>query len=416
MKDVSSASPPALPRPLSRKVSRSPVGTSQSLPAKKAQATPQAVQHPSLAQREKNSPTTGVFSPVDILIEAVEEIASNNSGPIVKISRSTVGSKLYYGYRISNYNASTEILSYYSKDLVQRLDAKWHASPFWEWLLQESKKPLIELYNTDVEKIPSQLVRRQKKQTPIPTASANPLPPRLEIRSKARQPSDDEDLDSDDDVLSSRPRHAGKGGLRLQSASKKRTAAETVNDDTPAGRRGRKSAKTSHYFSDPEDEDTAGESATSDAASPEADDEDPDDLVPPPPKDAVRVVVHAEKLPSMSPSGPNGTWVCDQEDCGYVVRAAEEAAGKRLVQQHFQDHEARTQKMSLAVTEAERRGRMPIKYAYFPPVLLIVKYLDPSPSLQPADGVPADIVAAAAAPAVGTPAAVTSSKRAAISK
>lgn len=314
----------------------------------------------------------------------MEEIGANNNGPIDRIARSTVGSRLYYGYRISNYNASAEILAYYSKDLVRRLDIKWHTSPFYSWLLQESRKPSIELHHTDVEKIPFQLVRRQKKQTAsaTPTAApAKPLPPKLEIRSKARQPSDDEDLDSDDDGSASRPRHAGKGGLRLHSASKKRTAGEMLrddNDDSLSGRRGRKSARTSHYFSSQEDEDATepdDDSATSDVASPEADVvEDPDGLPTTPPKDAVRVVVHAEKLPSMSPSGPNGTWVCGQEGCGYVVRAAEEAAGKRLVQQHFRDHEARTQKVSLALTEAERRGRMPIKYAYFPPVLLIVKY------------------------------------------
>ncbi|OIW29944.1 hypothetical protein CONLIGDRAFT_714399 [Coniochaeta ligniaria NRRL 30616] len=359
MKDVSSASPPVLPRPLPSKVSKSPIGTPQSLPAKIAQATPQALEHPSPAGLNQNTPTIGVLSPVEVLIEAVEEIAANNNGPIDKIARSTVGSRLYYGHRISNYNASSEILAYYSKDLVRKLDNKWHASPFWQWLLQESKKPSIELLHTNVEKIPYQLVRRQKKQTATPTAT-----PRLEIRPKARQPSDDEDLDSDDDASASRVRHAGKGGLRLQSASKKRKAAELLDDDTAAGRRGRKSAKTSHYFSDPEDEDAAdNNSSTSDVASAaEADDEDPDSLLLAPPKDAVRVVVHAEKLPSISPSGPNGTWVCDQEDCGYVVRAAEEAAGKRLVQQHFRDHEAQTQKMSLALTEAERRGRMPINH------------------------------------------------------
>jgi hypothetical protein len=305
------------------------------------------------------------------------------------MARSSVGARLYYGYRISDYHASTEILAYFSKQLVQRLGPEWHTSPFWQWLLNESKKPSIELVHTNEEKIPSQLVRRNKKQngTSTPTAPANSLPPKLEIRSKARLPSDEEDLESDDYGSSSRPRHAGKGGLRLQSASKKRTAAEMLDEQPTSGRRARKSAKTSHYVSDPNEDESAAasDSATSDAdvaASPRAEAEDgysdPDGLLVPPPKDAVRVVVHAEKLqPSLSPSGPNGTWVCDEEGCGYVVRAAEEAAGRILVQQHFRDHEDRTQKVALAVTEAERRGRMPIKYAYFPPVLLIVKFPDP---------------------------------------
>lgn len=336
-----------------------------------------------------------MFSPIDVLIEALEETAAYKGGA-GKVARSTAGSRLYYGHRISNYNASYEILAYYSKELVQRLDPKWHASPFWDWLLNESKKPSIELLHTDVEKIPSQLVRRTKKQTntSTPTAPSTDLPPKLEIRYKVRLPSDD-DLDSDADEPSSRPRHAGKGGLRLQSASKKRTAADMLdNESTSSGRRGRKSAKTSYYIPHPDDDEESDAASDSDTSEPDAAPEDeagndyletdPDGLLTAPPKDAVRVIVHAEKLqPSLSPSGPNGTWVCDQEGCGYVVRAAEEAAGRSLVQQHFRDHEARTQRAALAVTEAERRGRMPIKYAYFPPVLLIVKFpgaLPPVPS------------------------------------
>jgi hypothetical protein len=315
-----------------------------------------------------------VLAPVDVLVEALEEIASNHNGPLQKISRSSVSSRLYFNFKISNYNASSEILAYFSKELVQKLDAKWHPSPFYQWLEKESRQTSRELIHTDLKKMPGQLVRRNKKQVAAPTAAATSQTPSLQIPSKARPPSDDEDLDSDEGHSSTRPRHAGKGGLRLHSASKKRTASEMLEDDPSSGGRGRKPAKTSHYYADnPDDSDAAAlsDNASSEAGSQQPESEDPDGLLVPPPKDAVRIVVHAEKLPSMSPSGPNGTWVCDQDDCGYVVRAAEEAAGKRLIQQHFRDHEARTEKVSLALREA---GRMPIKYAYFPPVLLLVKY------------------------------------------
>lgn len=396
MKDISPIPSPAPPRPSSTKVSKSPVGTTRSLLANGARASPQPVQHSSPAQRDHSTPTSRALSPIDALVEALGEIAANNKGGAATLARSSVGSRLYHGHRISNYNASTDILAYYSKELVQRLDSKWHTSPFWTWLLNESKKPSIELLYTDVQKIPGQLVRRTKKQTgtSTPTASANNLSPKLEIRSKARLPSDD-DLDSDAPESSSHPRHAGKGGLRLQSASKKRTAVEMLDEEaSSSGRRAQKFAKTSHYFSylDDDDEDDESDDATSDPDAADTPDQtaeagnddsgaDPDGLLTPVPKDAVRVIVHAEKLqPSLSPSGPNGTWVCDQDGCGYVVRAAEEAAGRSLVQQHFRDHEARTQKVALAVTEAERRGRMPIKYAYFPPVLLIVKFPAPLPA------------------------------------
>ena len=330
----------------------------------------------------------------------MEEIAAKKGGA-GKIARSAVGSNLYYEHKISNYHASTEILSYFSKELVQRLDPKWHTSPFWQWLVNESKKPSIELQHTDEAKIPYQLVRRAKKTKPAtPTAPANNPPSTLDIRPKALAPFDNEDPHSDDYDSSGRRRYAGKGGLRLQSASKKRTATDMLFDDDDelaSGRRARKAAKTTNYFDIPnfrdeeeeeEEEEEAGPSDSDSNAdtSPQAEAEDIEDrhdgLPLAPPKDAVRVVLHAEKLPSASPTGPNGTWVCDRPDCGYVVRAAEEAAGRSQVQQHFRDHEARAQKAALARTEAERRGgRVPIKYAYFPPVLLLVRFPAEMPSV-----------------------------------
>lgn len=386
MTNVPSASPPALARPSSSrktKVSQSPAGTPQPLPAKVVVSTPQISQNLSPAPTSQSTPTTEGLSPVDFLVQTLEEAAAASREPIDRIPLSAIRAKMYFACRINTYDAVPEIIAYYSKDLVQRLDPKWHPSPFWGWLLEQSKKTTTEFHHTTVEKLPYQLTRRKKK-----TMAAPRVPqPKLEIRTLPRQPSADEDEDSSDDMTSSHPRHAGKGGLRLHSASKKRPAPESPDDDTNPGRRGRKSAKTTNYYTNPypDLEGALDNDSASDAASPQTDVDDSDvngtDV--PPPRDAVRVVIHAEKLPSMSPSGPNGTWCCDQEDCGYVVRAAEEAAGKKLVQQHFRDHESQTEKVELAVTEAERRGRMPIKYAYFPPVLLIVKYHDPPPSLVP---------------------------------
>jgi hypothetical protein len=88
------------------------------------------------------------------------------------------------------------------------------------------------------------------------------------------------------------------------------------------------------------------------------------------PKETVRVVVRAEKVPTMLPSGPNGTWRCEEEGCGYIVRSAQEQEGKDLIAKHFQDHEKRVEKLNLALSEGTR-GHMPIKYAYFPPSFFI---------------------------------------------
>jgi hypothetical protein len=53
-----------------------------------------------------------------------------------------------------------------------------------------------------------------------------------------------------------------------------------------------------------------------------------------------------------------------------VVRSADEQSAQELVQEHFRDHTAQAEKINLAVEES--RGQMPIKYAYFPPILLLV--------------------------------------------
>ncbi|KAB5575820.1 hypothetical protein GE09DRAFT_605637 [Coniochaeta sp. 2T2.1] len=390
MGDVNSPSPrSASLRHPSRKISNSPVATPMPQLAATAHYTPPPASRRtrSPAQAVQTVPriddTMGDGRQVEALLTVMEDISKQFDKPLGEVKHKAVGNKLYMRYKISQYATAEEILEYYSKDLVENLDPKWHGSPFWDWLLEVSKNPPAALQSTTLDKMPHHLTRRGHRAPIAAAAPATRPPPNLEIKSK-RQPSQEADLDSDDDESSGRPRYAGKGGLRLQSASKKRTSADMMDSDTPvSGRRARKAAKTSHYIN-PEDHedifDDDDESATSDAASPQAEEDvdeqdDPDGLSMPAPRDAVRVVVHAEKLPSMSPTGPNGTWVCDQEDCGYVVRAAEEAAGRKKIQQHFQEHEAATQKTALAMAEAERRGRMPIKYAYFPPVLLIVNHL-----------------------------------------
>jgi hypothetical protein len=95
------------------------------------------------------------------------------------------------------------------------------------------------------------------------------------------------------------------------------------------------------------------------------DDEDPDGLFRAPPRDALRTIIRSYGPPSMVPTGPNGSWVCDEEECGFVVRDAEEQAGIARIQQHIQSHESQAQGSDLGVTEG-RHGFVPIKYAYFP--------------------------------------------------
>lgn len=330
-------------------------------------------------ERTTNShPDEGPGSVIDLLLELLQEIATE-TGDLQRIKRKSVQSKIYAKCKIRDYKVPHEIIGYYSKQILQKLPSKWKRAPFYNELKEAASQPDMPLKFITVEDILPQLRRRQQNRVAATNPSTLPASPRADIRARVRRDSPPESSDLDEDSREG-SRHArtpaaarrpGKvGGLRLSTASKKRTVWE--RDEEPESYRARKSAKSSHLPTD--DEDAADDvHEPSDEATAWDEDEDPDGLPVRPLKDAVRVVVHAEKIPSMSPSGPNGTWVCDQEDCFFVVRSAEEEAGKALIQQHFRDHEAQAGMVDLAVSEA-RRGHMSIKYAYFPPVLLIVKY------------------------------------------
>lgn len=375
----------------SSKNSGVPTKLSQSPAAEIQQSTPTITLPASVSTPTMpgiSTPVPGTSSIADMLVNVLEEIIVKLNVAPNRISKSAVHSNLYYSWRIKNYHSSSEIVAYYSRELLQKLGPEWQGSGFYTWLAEEAKNPPKELVHTTVEDLPRQLVRRAQKQV-VGKASNTPASSsrsKLEIRPKstptARQQKSGSDSDSDSEDTGRR--RALKGGLRMTSASKKRKASDLVENDVEesSGRRGRKSVKYDKYYYNL-DEDIEAESDSDDVASPQAADDDDDDLESLSiPKDVVRVVIHAEKLPTMSPTGPNGTWVCDHEDCGYVVRAAEEEAGQATIREHFRGHEMATEKVALALNEG-RRGHMPIKYAYFPPILLIIKYDVLPPSLLP---------------------------------
>jgi hypothetical protein len=312
-------------------------------------------------------------SPIDVLLSVLDDI-KGEVNDMEKIKPATIQSKLFFKCKISPYNAAREIVVHYSKQLLDKLGPEWQRSPFWDWLKTVASQQHQPLAYTTVEAMPSQLVRRQRN-TRVVTGSAavGTLPTKIDP-DKSNGPNHSQGSDrgaldgsSGRSSKSLQPPMAGRrsgkaAGLRLISSSKKRFASDTEGDGDSQGR-GRKSAKTSHFLTD--DEENAEDSNDSgDVAMTSEDFEDDDGPGAPLPDGAVRIVVHAEKIPSMSPSGPNGTWTCDQEGCGYVVRSAEEPAGKALIERHFKDHETQIEKINLA--RKESRGHMPIKYVYLP--------------------------------------------------
>jgi hypothetical protein len=317
-------------------------------------------------------------------MEAMDEIVDKLNTTPAKISKSQICSNLYYSWRIKEYRGSTEIVSYFARELFQKLHPKWHGGKFWAWLTEEVKNPPKPLEYSTLESLPAQLVPRTKK--PVVQTSKSPATssrPSVQVRPKATPvptPLDwDSDTDSDSEEEDNSKRRAVKGGLRMTSASKKRKASALDKnlESESTSRGGRKSVNYGQYFYDPnkdiEPESDSDEVDSAQASEEEEEQEDDLDGLPQVLDGTVRIVIHAEKQPTLSPAGPNGTWICDREDCDYVVRAAEEEAGEAKIREHFRQHDVVTEKVALALTEG-RRGNMPMKYAYFPPFLITVYY------------------------------------------
>jgi len=380
-----SRSPPQ-PKPVTKAVSRM-TETPVPLPEKYRQFTQPASSKPSPAPAEmpKGTPKEPAAtasdadseSPVDRLLAVLQETATEMD--LKKAAPSKIHSKVFFSCKIRHYSEAKHILAYYAKDLLPRLGAEWKGTPWYGWLKDVAQQPWNPTELTNAQDIPAQTVRRTKY-APKQSSSAKPaaqLPTTINLKAKTKKPVQEEsEGDSEDDVMAAplRNRRSGKNaGLRLVSSSSQKRPRVDLDDQVNGGRRGRKSAKFSHQLSDEDDEmDDAEDTSDEDVAAIQETAVGSRLALP---EGAVRVVVHAERIPTTSPKGPDGTWTCEQEGCAYVVRSADEQDAQEQIQAHFRDHEAQADKINLAVKES--RGHMPIKYAYFPPILLVV-HMHPS--------------------------------------
>ncbi|KAK4148076.1 uncharacterized protein C8A04DRAFT_8602 [Dichotomopilus funicola] len=311
---------------------------------------------------------------VNRLLGTLQEIAEERN--VKKSSASSIRGHIFFRCKIRNYHERDNIIAFYAKDLLPLLDTAWNDSPMEAWLKETSSKPWEPLPGLDPARIPEQTQRRTKLvPKKDPAAKTARVPPAVTFKASVTAAQAQIESDWEDDEfadlrrIASRPpprnQRSGKGAtLRLATSSKKRPRSE-VDDQSIGSQRGRKSTKVNHSFEDEEfEEDTSDEDVSA------VDQETAVGSQPPLPEGVVRVVVHAERVPTSSPKGADGTWTCEQEGCTYVVRSADEHDSQEVIQAHFRDHEAQADKINLAVKES--RGHMPIKYAYFPPILLVV--------------------------------------------
>lgn len=278
---------------------------------------------------------------------------------------------VYMECNIRRYDSVEEIFHYHAEYLSQHLGPEWHDTTIYRWAKENASKPLTLTLITETEV--KQIVRRVKK-----TARGS------HIEKTANETSQSE-VREYAGKQTPRNRPSGKAaGLRPSTGGKKRLRYEIdFEDSMDIDEDGllKKKSKRTHSFMEDEDEDEDEDhgSFAEDGvdSSHESNPSAKTDGV-----SMTQLVIRAEKLPSTQPRGPNQTWTCDEPDCGYVVRAADEERGQKLIATHYEEHEKEAQdvaqemalnRVNLAVQEGTR-GRMPIKYAYFPPFLILVQY------------------------------------------
>ncbi|OLN82127.1 hypothetical protein CCHL11_07627 [Colletotrichum chlorophyti] len=324
---------------------RHPYTTEESMGAMELDGTPE-IQAPTTELVE----TAHNRSNVDALLDGLEELKPELI-PLNKAAFSKVASKLYYKYKIKVYYASSEILKYYAKELIERLNGnEWSGSGFWNTLQEAAQGPRPTLQNITLDKIPEALVRRKLVAGTFIGHRGSKT---------AKLDSDKEEGLADATIETPPPRRVGRpagkmSALRLAGTSGKRRFDSM--DATPETVSRTKIVKTSHSYSSDEEEamDTARSS------------EDDDSELSTDSPVALKVVVRAENIPTTIPKGPSGTWVCDEDNCGFIERNPDTDEGRERIQDHmrdahYQNDEDQAELINLAVTEGGK-NHLPIEY------------------------------------------------------
>ncbi|KAI0106453.1 hypothetical protein GGR51DRAFT_517716 [Nemania sp. FL0031] len=306
-------------------------------------------------------------SSANVLIDALQDVREQmlqqisegkQKKQLNQITAKSWCTKVYMECNIKHYNSVEEIFHYHARDLVQHLGPEWHDIMIYQWVKEKASiPPTLTLVS---EEEVNQIVRRVKKSARgNHTEKAVKENTRPEVREYAGK-------------QTPRSRPSGKAaGLRPSTGGKKRLRYEIdFEDSMDIDEDGslKKKSKKSHFTED-EDEDEEqdddesvdeDDGASSHESKPYAENND----VP-----TTQFVIRAEKLPSTEPKGPNQTWICEEPDCGYIVRAAHEEQGRKLISAHYEEHEKEAQdvaqetalnRVNLAVQEA--RGHMPINH------------------------------------------------------
>ncbi|KAJ4145813.1 hypothetical protein LMH87_004646 [Akanthomyces muscarius] len=328
-------------------------------PAPPAPSVPSAPHAPTHVATDSDSPFQTVLAAVE---SSFDSIPSKNG---IKVSG--LLNKLYFQYRFPTYKDSTtgshkrpveEVLHYNAAALLDAIDhEKYKDGEIYDWLVSLSKKKFAPVAmkpenlpyrvvpreqrpfhgrkpetkrdsQQDVERPPSPLTPRIGKRPGRPVGSKSSLRPIKSTKKRSRMIIDDDD-EAD-----------------VESVAKKLNFASNQDGDESM-------ADADKQFMEDEELDSAlqvNESSDSPSEDESADDED----------EPVKLSIFAEKLPDPMPTGYQGTWVCDQQDCDFIARGGGEDELDDCIAAHLQEHEQLVDRMQLAVTES--RGMLPINH------------------------------------------------------
>ena len=276
---------------------------------------------------------------------------------------SKLGTLLYYAYTLKGEPISQELIKLHASSIISSLGREWEAAPVYAQLKEAAAKPSPKGEAKTQAMAITEVKRRGKQSNAIKASAA--------LGRRSSRHDSKREMDSQTHGSKSLPppqsgRRSGKeAGLRLASspAMKRVNRGEESSDDDGSRPRKRKRPSTPEIGDDSDISlpPRALHSLSYDHSEEDTVEEAELDLPPAETTPSITLKMVAEALPTLSPSGPNGTWACDREDCAFVVRAAARDEGQARIRAHFGEHAERLEREALARQEAAQR-RLPIDH------------------------------------------------------
>ncbi|EKJ75631.1 hypothetical protein FPSE_04132 [Fusarium pseudograminearum CS3096] len=321
---------------------------------------------------DMSSSVTGANeTPFQSVLNAIEQVYADTAHSKAGLTLSAAMNKLWTKYRFPYHKSDQkaayrvpieEVLHYNAGALLEALDIdKYKEHGFYTWLVETSGKPFhpVAIRPSD---FPFRLVRRKQSSNANSNKLAQP-PPLAQIGTPKGPANEEFSSPARSSPAGKSIRRPGrpsgvKSSLRLAAASRKRAHSDVDSDSHDEGAE----PKRSHYFSDEDDAiENEGQRGLSE-----------DERAPSSSEELVKIFLRADNIPTTVPRGPDETWVCEENDCGYIVRGGDVQDCGERIRQHFNEHEQQMNRVSLAMTEGSR-GHLPVKYVLFKPFLILVE-------------------------------------------